>query len=110
SIALVDGDEVISGASLMAATVIEKDCVAVSAPSLTWTVTSALQSLAPFSAGVQSITPVVALMVMPAGAVVSDHSRVSPSRSSAVTSYWYGASSLALVTGAEVITGASFSL
>src|SRR5690606_16296965 len=104
---LVDGEDEISGASLIAATLIEKDWVSVSEPSLTCTVTSALQSLAPFSVGVQLITPVAASMFMPAGACVSDQLSVSPSMSSAVTPYWYATSSLAVVTAAEVITGAS---
>src|SRR5690606_13142979 len=98
------------GALFTGVTLMLNDCVAVSVPSLTSTVTFSFHAVAPPSPGSQSITPLIGSMVMPAGAVVSDQLSVSPSLSSPVTVYWYAWPSVALVMAVDVMVGASLTL
>ena len=75
------GDDVIVGASLVLATIIEKLCVSKAvAASVTRTVTG----FAPTSSlvGVQRIRPVLALMLMPVGAASNENVNVSPTSGS----------------------------
>src|SRR5690606_9545947 len=105
----------ISGALFTGVTLMVKDWVAgatpFSPPSATCTVTSAVQAAAPFSPGVQLIAP-VELMLMPAGAAVSENARSVPLLASSVSFTAArkrdGWGAVGEVGATEVITGASF--